>query len=138
MVAVEGQEEWIIAGEDDVFGARRRAHDLALAQGFDPFAAAAVTTATSELARNIVVHAGNGTVRMERISDGSRSGVRLRFIDRGPGIIDLEQALAGGNSTAGSLGLGLSGSVRLVDEFDIQTEPGRGTEVTVVKWRRRF
>jgi len=125
-----------IACEDDVVLVRRAARELAHARGFDPFATAAVTTAASELARNAWTHAGGGQAVIEEIRDGERVGLRMRFEDQGPGIKDLDRALAGGNSTVRSLGLGLAGSRRLVDDFDIQTAVGSGTKVTVVKWAR--
>jgi serine/threonine-protein kinase RsbT len=125
-----------IACEDDVVLVRRAARDLAHARGFDAFATAAVTTAASELARNCWTHAGGGTALIEEVMEGERPGLRMRFEDRGPGIADLDRALAGGNSTVRSLGLGLAGSRRLVDDFDIKTAVGTGTTVTVVKWAR--
>jgi serine/threonine-protein kinase RsbT len=125
-----------IACEDDVVLVRRAARELAHARGFDPFATAAITTAASELARNAWTHARGGTAVIEEIRDGERAGVRMCFEDRGPGIADLDRALAGGNSTVRSLGLGLAGSRRLVDDFDIQTKVGAGTTVTVIKWAR--
>jgi serine/threonine-protein kinase RsbT len=125
-----------IRSEDDVVLVRRAARDLAHQRGFDAFATAAVTTAASELARNVWTHAAGGSAVIEELMDGSRGGVRMRFEDQGPGIADLPRALAGGNSTAKSLGLGLAGSRRLVDSFDIDSVVGRGTVVTVVKWAR--
>ncbi len=122
--------------EDDVVLVRRAARDLAHARGFDPFATAATTTAASELARNVWTHARGGTATIDELMDGERPGVRMCFEDKGPGIADLQRALAGGHSTARSLGLGLAGSRRLVDEFDIKTTVGTGTTVTVVKWAR--
>ena len=126
-----------IESEDDVVLARRKAREMAQEAGFDVFATAAVTTAASELARNIWVHARRGSVTIERIENGGRSGVRMEFRDDGPGIADLDRALAGGYSTARSLGLGLSGSRRLVDEFQIESASGSGTRITVAKWVRR-
>jgi serine/threonine-protein kinase RsbT len=125
-----------IDSEDDVITVRRSIRELARKQGFDAFATAAITTATSELTRNVVVHAGSGRVQIEELHDGRRAGLRLVFSDCGPGIPDLARAMSGGASTARSLGLGLSGSKRLVDEFDIQTEVGKGTRITVTKWTR--
>jgi serine/threonine-protein kinase RsbT len=111
--------------------------DLAQTCRFDAFAASAVTTAASELARNVWNHAGHGIAIVERVTDGdSRFGVRVEFRDDGPGIDDVNRVLAGGFSTKSSMGLGLSGSKRLVDEFAIETSPGRGTRITVVKWAR--
>jgi len=94
-----------------------------------------MVTAASELARNTVVHGGGGSARMEALENGAHRGLRLVFEDHGPGIPDLELALKDGYSTAGGLGLGLGGSKRLVNEFDIWSVPGEGTRVTVVRWR---
>ena len=120
--------------EDDIILVRRKARDIAVSCKFDVFAASAVTTAASELARNVWVHAGQGIAVLSKVTDDTRVGVELEFIDHGPGIQHLERVLAGGYSTARSMGLGLSGSKRLVDEFEIDSEPGRGTRVVVTKW----
>ena len=122
--------------EDDVVLVRRAARELAHARGFDAFATAAVTTAASELARNVWTHAQMGVATLEEVTDGIRTGVRLVFSDKGPGIANVDRVLAGGYSTARSLGLGVSGTRRLVDEFDLQTVPGQGTTVTITKWTR--
>lgn len=122
--------------EDHIAEVRRVVKGIAQSRGFDAFATAAITTAASELARNVWTHARRGEVVCEVVSDGRRSGVRLEFRDEGPGISDLDRALRGGHSTARSLGLGLSGSRRLVDEFRIESTPGKGTVVQVVKWAR--
>ena len=95
-----------------------------------------VVTAASELARNALVHGGGGTVTVEAVSDGGREGLRVVFVDSGPGITEIENALLEGYSTAGGLGLGLPGARRLVDCFVLQSEPGTGTRVEVTKWRR--
>lgn len=124
--------------EDDIVTVRRTVRELAVAQGFDPFAAAALTTATSELARNTWVHGGGGRVIIERVRSGNREGLHLRFEDEGQGFDDLERALRGGFSTVGSLGLGLSGSVRLVDSLTVDTSPGEGARIDIIKWRRTF
>jgi serine/threonine-protein kinase RsbT len=123
-----------IETEDDIILVRRKVRDVAQTCGFDVFATSAITTAASEIARNVWCHAKRGSAKIEKLTDGSRMGVRLEFEDRGPGIADLDSALAGGNSTARSMGLGLSGSKRLVDEFDIDTQVGRGTKVMLIKW----
>jgi serine/threonine-protein kinase RsbT len=124
-----------IASEGDVVNVRRKVRALAQERGFDSFASAAVTTATSELCRNAWVHAGGGRAMIEEISDGRSVGLRVTLRDEGPGIPNIEQAMVGGYSTAKSMGFGLSGSKRLVDEFNIDSLPGRGTVVTFVKWR---
>jgi serine/threonine-protein kinase RsbT len=130
-------EQLPIRSEADIAIVRRRARELALAQRFDPFATAAITTAASELSRNALVHGGGGRAEFETItSQDGRPGLRIRFVDHGPGMADVERALRGGWSTGRSLGLGLSGSRRLVDEFLLESAPGSGTRVEVVKWSR--
>jgi serine/threonine-protein kinase RsbT len=121
--------------EDDVLLVRRAVRVLAERCGFDAFATAALTTATSELTRNVWVHAGKGGAVIEELSDGLRVGVRVTFSDQGPGIADINRVLAGGYSTARSMGLGLSGSRRLVDSFELDSAPGRGTRIEIVKWK---
>jgi len=122
--------------EDDIILVRRRVRDIAETRKFDAFATAAITTACSELARNVVVHGGKGVACIEEVSNGSLFGVRIVFEDKGPGIPDVDRVLAGGYSTARSMGLGLSGSRRLVDEFALESNVDVGTKVTVVKWKR--
>ena len=125
-----------IGSEADAAAVRRRVAALAQELGFDAFAVAAVTTAASELARNVWVHAHGGYAEVESLTEGGRRGLRLVFVDQGPGITDLERALRGGWSTGRSLGLGLSGSRRLVDEFHIESSVGHGTRIEVCKWGR--
>ncbi len=134
--AVLSRDVMPLAGEDHVVLARRRARELAQRRGFDAFAQAAVTTATSEIARNALVHGGGGTAVIEVVERGGRAGVRVECRDAGPGIVDLERALKGGFSATGTLGLGLSGARRLVDEFHVASAPGEGTVVAFVKWAR--
>ncbi len=129
------REELRIRGEDDVVVVRRKVKAIAQERRFDTFATAAITTATSELTRNVLTHGGGGIAIVEEVSDGMRVGIRVRFVDEGPGIADVERVLRGGYSTARSMGLGLSGSRRLVDEFAIESATGKGTTVTIVKWR---
>jgi serine/threonine-protein kinase RsbT len=124
--------------EADIVAVRQLVRELARENRFDQFAVAALTTAASELSRNVWVHAQKGIARIAVLRAGNRVGLGLEFIDQGPGIADLDRALAGGFSTSRSLGLGLSGTKRLVDEFLIDTEPGRGTTVTIRKWKREF
>jgi serine/threonine-protein kinase RsbT len=125
-----------IASEDDVVLVRRKVNQLAQALGFDAFACAAITTAASEMTRNVWVHAHGGRAVIEEVALGSRRGLHIDFIDQGPGIPDVARVMAGGYSTARSMGLGLSGTKRLVDDFAIDTAPGRGTTVRVTKWTR--
>lgn len=137
MARVLSQQQLRIEREDDIVTVRRQVRALAQARGFDSFATAAVTTAASELARNVWTHARSGDVVIEEVmSDANRVGLRMVFRDQGPGIRDLARVLAGGYSTVRSLGLGVSGSKRLVDEFALDSVVGQGTTVTVVKWAR--
>jgi serine/threonine-protein kinase RsbT len=133
---VVSMQEMNIESEEDVVEVRRAVRRLAEARGFDSFATAALTTATTELSRNVWVHARRGRVVIQELVDGERVGVQVEFQDTGPGIANLELALAGGHSTAASLGLGLSGSKRLVDEFHLQSQVGQGTTVRITKWKR--
>jgi serine/threonine-protein kinase RsbT len=123
-----------IETEDDIILVRRKVRDIAQSCKFDVFATSAITTAASEIARNVWCHAKRGSARIEKLSDDLRLGIRITFEDQGPGIPDLDRALAGGFSSAKSMGLGLSGSRRLVDDFAIETEVGRGTKIVLVKW----
>jgi serine/threonine-protein kinase RsbT len=92
-------------------------------------------TAASELARNTLRYGGGGESRLVKVSNGSRHGLKLAFIDHGPGIPDVELALTDGYTTGNGLGLGLSGAKRLSDEFEIETAPGKGTTVKITKWK---
>ena len=94
-----------------------------------------IITAASELARNTLQHGGGGSVAIEIVENGTRRGLRLTFKDQGPGIPDLELAMKDGYTTGGGLGLGLSGSKRLVNEFTILSKVGEGTEVSITKWK---
>jgi serine/threonine-protein kinase RsbT len=125
-----------IVTEDDLVAVRRRIRELAHRNGLDSFATVAITTAVSELARNVLVHAKRGTAMIEEVENNTRKGIRIAFRDQGPGISDIDRVLIGGFSTAKSLGLGLSGSKRLVDDFQIDSRVGQGTVVTVTKWAR--
>src|SRR5438094_3617927 len=127
-----------IEREADIVAVRQQARELAKELRFDQFAVAALTTAASELSRNVWVHAQKGLARISVLRNGARVGLELEFVDHGPGIADLNRALAGGFSTANSLGLGLSGTKRLVDEFNIESEPGRGTRIVIRKWKKEF
>ena len=127
-----------IRGEADLLLVRSTLRTAAGQAGLGLTAATKLITAGSELARNIVGYATGrqGTLSVEPVSDGRRSGVRATFADTGPGIEDLDAALTDGYSTAGSLGLGLPGSRRLVDQFSIDSAPGRGTTVVITTWAR--
>lgn len=134
---VIARRELPITCEHDVVVIRKLVREVARERGFDSFAMAAITTATSELTRNAWLHGGGGTCVLEELEIAGNWGLRLIFRDEGPGIEDLDLALKGGHSTRRSLGLGLSGSKRLVDEFHIDSKRGVGTTVRVEKWARR-
>ena len=137
MLEVLATQTMQLVTEDDIMLVRRRVKELAQQRKFDTFAIAAITTATSELARNVIVHGGGGGATIDVVSDGVRSGIRIVFVDSGPGIADVARVLSGGYSTARSMGLGLSGSKRLVDEFELDSKVGgEGTRVRVTKWKR--
>lgn len=136
MVEILATHAMKLDAEDDIIAVRRRVKEIAEQRKFDTFAIAAITTATSELARNVIVHGQGGTASIEEVSDGIRAGIRIAFVDRGPGIADIPRVMSGGYSTARSMGLGLSGSKRLVDAFELDSKVGEGTRVTVTKWKR--
>ena len=110
---------------------RQRAVEL----GFSLVDQTKIVTAASELARNTLQHGGGGGAVVEVVNDGSRRGVRLTFEDRGPGIADVALAMKDGYTTAGGLGLGLSGAKRLSNEFSIASTPGEGTRVVITRWK---
>jgi serine/threonine-protein kinase RsbT len=124
-----------INSPEDVVRVRQGTRERALMQGFTLVDQTKIVTAASELARNTLEYGGGGEVAIEMLNDGARKGVRLTFTDRGPGIPDIELALKDGYSTAGGLGLGLSGARRLSNEFSIESQPGEGTRVAITRWR---
>jgi serine/threonine-protein kinase RsbT len=122
--------------KDDIVLARQVVRARAVEAGFSLVDQTRLVTASSELARNTVDHGGGGTMTVELLDDDTGAiGLRLTFDDHGPGIPDVELALKDGYTTRGGLGLGLGGARRLVNEFEISSEPGMGTRVTVVRWR---
>lgn len=126
--------EVAIDTDEDVILARQKVRTLAQEMGFSMLNQTRLITAVSELARNIVVHAGSGTMAVYPPRSDERRGMRIVFQDKGPGIPDVDQAMVEGFSTAGSMGLGLKGSQRLVDDFRIDSAPGVGTTVEIGKW----
>ncbi len=131
-----GPSEVPIVTDADVVRVRQLVRSLAQQVKLSLVDQTKLVTATSELARNTLVYGGGGVARIEVLQDGRRSGVKASFHDDGPGIPDTTLALADGWSSGKGLGLGLSGARRLVDEFELDTEVGRGTHVSVVKWTR--
>jgi serine/threonine-protein kinase RsbT len=125
-----------VTSDQDVVRVRQLVRTVAVGAKLSLVDQTKVVTAASELARNTLVYGGGGTVDVERVDNGRRSGIRIVFRDQGPGIADVDLALTDGYTTGGGLGLGLSGARRLVDEFDIDTGVGQGTHITVTKWCR--
>lgn len=124
-----------LRSEEDVVYARQAVRSWAVEMAFSLVDQTKLVTAASELARNTVVYGGGGTLRLEQVEDGARRGLRLFFEDAGPGIADVERAMQDGYTSGGGLGLGLGGARRLVNEFHIDSAPGQGTRITVVKWK---
>jgi serine/threonine-protein kinase RsbT len=120
--------------ESDMLLVRQLVRESAKELGFGALDLTRIVTAASELGRNVLVHGGGGTMLLETLVKDERRGVRLTFEDKGSGIADLEQAMTDGFSTRGGLGLGLGGSKRLVNEFEVATRVGEGTRVTVTRW----
>ena len=120
---------------DDIIKARQLVRDCAIFIGLSLVDQTKVVTAASELARNTLIHGGGGEMRLQALNDGPRRGVKVVFADGGPGIPDIELAMKDGYTTRGGVGLGLSGSKRLVNEFDIKSQVGKGTMVTIVRWK---
>ena len=125
-----------VSSDLDVVTARHEGRTLAQSMGFSAVEVTLIATAISEIARNIAVYAGSGEVSVGAVMDGDRSGIRIVASDVGPGIPDIEQALRDGYSTGKSLGLGLPGAKRLMDEFEVVSRVGEGTTVTMKKWKR--
>ena len=136
MTGADWSESLPITANDDVVRARQAVRALAQECRLSLVDQTKLVTAASELARNTLVHGGGGTMRAALVDSGGRRGVRVAFEDSGPGIPDLDLALTDGWTSGTGLGLGLSGSRRLVDEFTIDTRPGHGTTVTIAKWAR--
>ncbi|MFG2791058.1 anti-sigma regulatory factor [Streptomyces sp. NPDC048419] len=123
-----------IGSDADLAWLRHQVRQVAAELGFGLVQQTKLVTAASELARNTLVHGGGGQAKITPLESGPRRGLQLAFADTGPGIADVEQALADGYTSGGGLGMGLGGAKRLMDEFCIDTAPGRGTVVTVAAW----
>ena len=124
-----------IANDADVVRVRQAVRDLAVRTKMSLVDQTKLVTATSELARNTLVYGGGGEAVIS-LTENSRVGIRVVFVDRGPGIPDVALALTDGWTSGSGMGLGLSGARRLVDEFSLTTDPGQGTTVGVTKWKR--
>ena len=134
-MATLGTDSLPLRTELDIVLARQTVRRLAQELGFSLVEQTKLVTAASELARNTVIYGGGGVAQLEALQENGRRGLRICFIDEGPGIPDVELALRDGFTTGSGLGLGLGGAKRLVNEFEIDSAPGRGTRITVTRWR---
>ena len=132
---LQSSETLSIAESQDIVLVRQAVRKKAIGLGFNLVDQTKIVTATSELARNTLDYGGGGTMMLQVVQNGRRSGIRLTFEDQGPGIPDVALALKDGYTTGGGMGLGLSGAKRLSDEFELETAPGKGTRVTILRWR---
>ncbi len=137
-MSAEHAGEVRIHSESDIVEARRTVRTAATQMGFGITDVTRIATVASELARNVFLYAGSGIMRWRALDTGGRIGIELTFKDSGPGITDVEQAMQGGYTTRDGLGMGLPGAKRLMDEFEIASESGKGTIVTAKKWHRRL
>jgi len=124
-----------LRSEEDIVASRQKVRALTQQLKFSLVDQTKMITAASELSRNTVVHGGGGSMRWELLDDGVRRGLRLHFEDQGPGIADVKLALTDGWTSGTGMGLGLPGSKRLVNEFDLQSVPGQGTRVSITRWK---
>jgi serine/threonine-protein kinase RsbT len=124
-----------VQSAEDVVAIRQAVRQRAVEMGFNLVDQTKIVTAASELARNTLQHGGGGRVTIEAVESFGRRGIRLTFEDEGPGIPDVELAMKDGFTTGGGLGLGLSGARRLSSDFSIESAPGKGTRVTITRWR---
>ena len=132
---VEKSDTMSVTTSEDVVKVRQKVRTQAVALGFSLVDQTKIVTAASEIARNTILHGGGGRMDMDTVRQSGRVGLRLVFADNGPGIPDIARALTDGFSTGSGLGLGLSGSKRLSNEFDIKSAVGEGTTVTLVRWK---
>lgn len=133
-MSIVSSENLPIHAEIDIVTVRRRVREIAAGLGFSLVDQTKMVTAASELARNTMIYGGGGSMRAEALN-GPRTGLRLIFEDKGPGIPDVDLALRDGFTTGSGLGLGLGGSKRLVSEFQVSSRVGEGTTVTITRWK---
>jgi serine/threonine-protein kinase RsbT len=136
-VVVTSTVEVGLRSDQEIVRLRQIVRDEAIAQGFSLVDQTKFVTAASELARNTLLYGGGGDASLSVLLNGTRKGLRLTFVDQGAGIADIERALQDGYTSGSGLGLGLGGARRLCDEFEIQSEPGKGTTVSITKWKLR-
>jgi serine/threonine-protein kinase RsbT len=125
-----------IVSEPDAIIARQKGREIAKKLGFSVVDQTRIAISISELARNILLYADRGTIVIEALEEADRIGIGIRAVDQGPGIPDPDMAMIDGFTTSGGLGMGLPGTKRLMDDFDLQTSVGKGTAVTIHKWIR--
>jgi serine/threonine-protein kinase RsbT len=124
-----------VSEEPHIVAVRQAVRRLAQELKFSLVDQTKVVTAASELARNLLIYGGGGVVTLELLQEGIRHGLRVHFVDEGPGIADIELALRDGHTTGGGMGLGLGGAKRLVNDFELASAPGKGTHVTITRWK---
>ncbi|MES2788524.1 MAG: anti-sigma regulatory factor [Planctomycetota bacterium] len=134
-MSVIKSDEMPIRSEQDIVLARQAVRKMTQDLKFSIVDQTKFITAASELARNTLIYGGGGDLRLDVVEEGMRKGARLTFKDEGPGIPDMAQAMTDGWTSGNGMGLGLSGSKRLVNEFDIESAPGKGTRVTITRWK---
>lgn len=134
-MAVLKAEKMLIQSDQDIVSARQMVRTFAVESGFNLVDQTKIVTAASELARNTLEYGGGGSVLIESLNDNNKRGVRLTFEDEGPGIADIERAMTDGYTTGGGLGLGLSGAKRLSNEFRIESTVGKGTLISITRWK---
>lgn len=133
-MTIAATEVVALTNEPDIVAVRRRVREVAQKLGFSLVDQTKLVTAASELARNNIIYGGGGALQIEELN-GARTGIRLKFEDKGPGIPDIDLAMRDGFTTGSGLGLGLGGAKRLVHEFDIVSKSGEGTKVTITRWK---
>ncbi len=136
VIAVPTEIRVAITSDADIVTARQKGRELAAAHAFDKTEQTLIATAISEIARNIVEYANSGEMTLQPVEHQGRAGILIVACDEGPGIPDIDLAMKEGYSTGRSLGMGLPGAKRLMDEFDLISTPGKGTTVTMKKWVR--
>jgi serine/threonine-protein kinase RsbT len=129
------REQRLIRSSEDVTLVRRLVRSHSVALGFSLIDQTKLVTAASELARNALEHGGGGFMELEHVTDRARRGLKLTFVDEGPGIADVSQAMRDGYTTGSGLGLGLGGAKRLSGDFNIESTPGKGTRVAITRWK---
>ncbi len=135
MPAILKTEKIAVASEEHVVVVRQATRRLAVELQFSLVDQTKIVTAASELARNLLIYGGGGETCLEVLQENLRKGLRLHFVDQGPGIPDLDLALRDGYTSGNGMGLGLGGAKRLVNEFDLKSAPGEGTHVTITRWK---